>query len=130
RGGLALGLLVLAAAPPYGIAWVKTGNPIFPFRNDKFHSRQLDPKADIQDLRFRHPLTWSTPYDLTFRSNLYYEGQHGSFGFQYLVMTPLALLALLVSPRRPAVGAAVVAITAILLILNTEPNARYLYPAM
>ena len=130
RWGLALGLLLLAAAPPYGIAWVKTGNPIFPFRNDKFHSRQLDPKADIQDGRFRQPLTWSTPYDLTFRSNRYYEGQHGSFGFQYLVMAPLGLLALLVAPRRPAVGAAVVSIAAILLFLATEPNARYLYPAL
>ena len=130
RWGLAIGLLLVTAAPPYGIAWVKTGNPLFPFRNDKIHSRQLDPKADIQDNRFRQPLTWSTPYDLTFRSNRYYEGQHGSFGFQYLVMAPLALLALLVAPRRQAVVAAVVAIAAILLILNSEPNARYLYPAL
>ena len=130
RWGIALGLMLLAATPPYAIAWLKTGNPIFPFRNDKFHSRQLDPKADIRDIRFHEPLTWNTPYDLTFRSNRYYEGQHGSFGFQYLVIVPLALLTLLVSPRRQAVGAAVVAVTAILLVLNTEPNARYLYPAL
>jgi GtrA-like protein/dolichyl-phosphate-mannose-protein mannosyltransferase len=130
RWGIALGLMLVAAAPPYAIAWFKTGNPIFPFRNDKFHSRQLDPKADIRDIRFHEPLTWNTPYDLTFRSNRYYEGQHGSFGFQYLVMAPLALLTLLVSLRRQAVGAAVVAVTAILLVLNTEPNARYLYPAL
>ncbi len=130
RWGLAAALLVLTAAPPYAIAWAKTGNPLFPFRNDTFHSRQLDPKADIRDQRFHEPLTWSTPYDLTFHSNRYYEGQDGSFGFQYLALAPLALLALLVSARRPAVTAAVVAVTAILLILNTEPNARYLYPAM
>jgi putative flippase GtrA len=130
RWGIALGLLLVTAAPPYGIAWVKTGNPLFPFRNDKFHSRQLDSKADFRDQRFHDPLTWTTPYNLTFRSNRHYEGQDGSFGFQYLVMAPLALLALLVSPRRRAVGAAVVATTGILLILNSEPNARYLYPAL
>ena len=130
RWAIAFGLMLLAAAPPYAIAWVKTGNPIFPFRNEKFHSRQLDPKADIRDIRFHESLTWSTPYDLTFRTNRYYEGQHGSFGFQYLVITPLALLALLVWPRRQAVGAAAVAVTAILLVLGTEPNARYLYPAL
>jgi hypothetical protein len=130
RWGLALGLLLLAAAPPYTIAWLKTGNPIFPYRNDKIHSRQVDPKAEIRDLRFHEPLTWSAPYDLTFHTTRFYEGQHGSFGFQYLVLAPLALLALLVSPRRQAVGAAVVAVTAILLVLNTEPNARYLYPAL
>ena len=130
RWGLALALLLLAAAPPYTIAWVKTGNPLFPFRHEKFHSRQLDPKAELQDLRFHEPLTWSTPYDLTFRSNRYYEGQDGSFGFQYLVLAPLALLALLVTPRRQPVIAAVVAVTAILLVLATEPNARYLYPSL
>lgn len=130
RWGLALALLLAAAAPPYAIAWRQTGNPLFPFRNDKFHSRQLDPKADIRDDRFHKPLTWNTPYDLTFRSNRHYEGQDGSFGFQYLVMTPLALLALLVAPRRQAVGAAVVSLTAILLVLSSEPNARYLYPAL
>jgi glycosyltransferase involved in cell wall biosynthesis len=130
RWGFALALLLLAAAPPYTIAWIKTGNPLFPFRHEKFHSRQLDPKADLQDLRFHEPLTWSTPYDLTFRSNRYYEGQNGSFGFQYLVLAPLALLALLVTPRRQPVTAAVVAVTAILLVLATEPNARYLYPAL
>ena len=59
--------------------------------------------------RFADPLTWNTPYDLTFRTTRYYEGQYGSFGFQYLVLAPLALLALLVAPRRQAVVAAVVA---------------------
>jgi glycosyltransferase involved in cell wall biosynthesis len=130
RWGLAFGLLLLTAAPPYSIAWVKTGNPLFPFRNDKFHSPQLDPKAEFRDQRFHDPLTWSTPYDLIFRTNRHYEGQDGSFGFQYLVLAPLALLALLLTPRRQAVGAAAVAITGILLILNSEPNARYLYPAL
>jgi glycosyltransferase involved in cell wall biosynthesis len=130
RWGLALGLLLLTAAPPYGIAWLKTGNPIFPHRNERFHSPLLSPNADLLDNRFRQPLTWSTPYDLTFHSNRYYEGQDGSFGFQYLILGPLALLALLVAPRRQAVGAAIVATAALLLILTSEPNARYLYLAL
>jgi glycosyltransferase involved in cell wall biosynthesis len=130
RWGLAAALLLLAAAPPYAIAWVKTGNPLFPFRNENFHSRLLDSKAEFRDTRFHDPLTWATPYDLTFRTTRYYEGQYGSFGFQYLLMAPLALLALLLAPRRQAVGAAVVGTTGLLLILGTEPNARYLYPAM
>ena len=126
----AAALLLITAAPPYAIAWYKTGNPIFPFLNQKFHSRLLPPKAEIQDVRFRRPLTWSMPYDLTFRSNSLYEGQDGSFGFQYLVLAPMALLALLVITRRQAVAAAFVALTAILLVLRSEPNARYLYPAL
>jgi glycosyltransferase involved in cell wall biosynthesis len=123
-------LFLVTAVPPYAIAWFKTGNPLFPFLNDKFHSRLLEPKADIQDTRFRHALNWNLPYDLTFRSNTFYEGQDGSFGFQYLVLAPMALLALLVAQRREAVSAAFVALAAILLILRSEPNARYLYPAL
>jgi hypothetical protein len=130
RWALAAGLLLVTAAPPYAIAWLKTGNAIFPFRNDRFPSRLLDAKADFRDKRFRDPLTWSTPYDLTFHTHRHYEGQDGSFGFQYLVLAPLALLALLVSPRRQAVGAAVVGLGGVLLILNSETNARYLYPAL
>ena len=125
----ALALLVVTAAPRTRSHGSKRESAVS-FLNDRFHSRLLEPKAEIQDLRFRHPLTWSMPYELTFRSNSHYEGQDGSFGFQYLVLAPMALLALLVAPRRRAVSAALVALTAILLILRTEPNARYLYPAL
>jgi hypothetical protein len=70
------------------------------------------------------------PYDLTFRSNRLWEGQDGSFGFQYVVLAPMALLVLLAVTRRRAVAAAFVALTATFVILATEPNARYLYPAL
>ena len=56
------GGLFAAAAPPYAIAWLKTGNPIFPFLNQKIHSRLLPRDAEIRDARFRQPLTWHTPY--------------------------------------------------------------------
>ena len=127
---LALALLFVAAAPPYAIAWAKTGNPLFPFVNETFHSSLISPHAQIQDERFRRPLTWNTPYDLTFRTQRFYEGQDGTFGFQYLFLAPLGLLGLLVAPRRQAVIAAAVSLTACVLIFNSEPNARYLYPAL
>jgi 4-amino-4-deoxy-L-arabinose transferase-like glycosyltransferase len=130
RWALAPALLLLAAAPPYTIAWVTTGNPLFPFLRNHFPSRLLAPQADFQDQRFHEALTWNTPYRLTFRTSLYYEGQDGSFGFQYLALAPLALLGLAVSRNRRAVSAAAVALAASLLILATQPNARYLYPAL
>jgi hypothetical protein len=127
---LAALLLLATAAPPYVIAWAKTGNPLFPFLNERFHSGLLEPKADILDQRFRKPLTWNTPYDLTFHSSRHWEGQDGSFGFQYLGLAPLALLALLAAPRRKAITAAVVSLGGAILMLRVEPNARYLYPAL
>jgi hypothetical protein len=44
------------------------------------------------------------------------------------MMAPLALAALLVAPRRQPVSASAVGMTAIILILSSEPNARYSIP--
>src|SRR5207302_1315267 len=78
----------------------------------------------------RKTLTPRTPYGMTFRSSEYYEGQNGSLGFHWLVIVPLGLLGFAIARRRPAVSSAFVAFGAGAIILNTEPNARYLYAAM
>jgi hypothetical protein len=132
---LAAVLLVGLAAPPYAIAFAKTGNPLFPFLNQRFHSKLIPANAGMVDERFKRPLTWNTLYDLTFRTNLAYEGQNGSFGFQYLVLAPLGVAALLVVGRRHGTGsadasAAIVALGAAAIIMRTQPNARYLYAAL
>ncbi|MGA2196714.1 MAG: glycosyltransferase [Bryobacteraceae bacterium] len=127
---LAVVLLLATALPPYVIAYSKTGNPLFPFLNDKIPSPLLPRDAGLTDARFLRPLTWNTPYDLTFHSSKTYEGQDGSFGFQYLLLAPLGVVAILFLRRRPAVSAAVVALGASFLIMRSQPNARYLYPAL
>lgn len=124
---LALGLFVAAAAPTFAIAWGKTGNPVFPFYNQKFPSPLLEPAVSIRELRFRQPLRWQTPFDLTFHTSRFYEGQDGSFGFQYLLLIPLAALAAWPVRNRLAQAGAVVALGAMVLVLRSEPNARYLY---
>jgi hypothetical protein len=123
--------LVLAiASPPYAIAYLKTRNPLFPYVNTKFHSPLLAEGVIIADARFKKPLSVRTPYQLTFHTDGYYEGQRGSLGFQYLAFVPLGLLGFAVVRRRAAVSAAAVALGAGALILSTEPNARYLYAAL
>ncbi len=123
-------LLLAAALPPYAIAYAKTGNPLFPFLNPQIHSPLLDRSAVVQDYRFLQPLSWGTLYNLTFATTRYYEGQNGSFGFQYLLLAPLALLGLAMAGTRPARSAAVVAWAASIAVLLSTPNARYLYPAL
>ena len=123
-------VLVAAAVPTYAIAWWKTGNPIFPFLNEKIHSPLIDPTVQFQDNEFRAPLTWRTPFDLTFHTHRYYESQDGAFGFQYLLLAPLCLLAPLVANRRWALGAALVPLGAAILVLKFQPNARYCYAAL
>jgi glycosyltransferase involved in cell wall biosynthesis len=127
---LAVLLLLLTALPTYAIAWRKTGNPVFPFMNQKFPSPLLDRAADISFDQYRRPLSWRVPFDLTFHTNQSYEGQDGSFGFQYLLLAPLAVVALVVVRRRPAVSGAVVALGAAIVIMRSEPNARYVYAAL
>ena len=45
RSGIAVVLLLAAALPTYVIAWRMTGNPIFPFLNQKFPSPLVDHAA-------------------------------------------------------------------------------------
>jgi glycosyltransferase involved in cell wall biosynthesis len=129
-GGIALALLLAAALPTYAIAWRMTGNPIFPFLNQKFPSPILDHAAVIADPRFAQPLTWHTPFDLTFHTDRYFEGRAGSLGFQYLLLAPLGLIALAAIKRRPAGSAALVSLAGALIVLLFLPNARYLYPSL
>jgi hypothetical protein len=126
RAAAGIVLLVVCAAPPYVIAWRQTGNPIFPFLNEKIHSPLLEPQAQFRDNEFRMPLTWRTPYHLTFETHRYYESQDGSFGFQYLLLAPLALLA---ADRRSR-SAAAAGLGAAILTLGAEPNARFIYAAL
>jgi glycosyltransferase involved in cell wall biosynthesis len=126
-GVLALGLFFAAASPPYWIAWRKTGDPLFPYLVQRFPSPLLDQSVVLRDPRFREPLTWHTLFDLTFRTGRYFEGQDGSFGFQYLAIIPLSLVALIAVRRRETVAATVAALGAMTIVLASEPNIRYLY---
>jgi hypothetical protein len=123
-------ILLLSAAPPYVTAWAKTGNPLFPFLNDRFHSPLLAPHSPIADQRFHEPLAWDTVYGLTFNTHSYSEGRDGELGFQYLLLAPLALLALFANRSREVVGATAIAIVSSILILCTTPIARYLYEGL
>jgi hypothetical protein len=127
---LAMGLLVAVAAPPYLIAYAKTGNPVFPFLNAKLPSPMLERGLDFRDFRFHKPLAWNTPFNLTFHTGDYFEAQNGAFGFQYLLLIPLALVALLAAPHYAARTAAAVALGAGAIIMATQPNARYAYAAL
>ena len=124
---LAIGLFAAAALPAYAIAWRKTGDPLFPFLVQKFPSPMLDRSVVLRDPRFREPLTWHTPFDLVFHTGRYFEGQNGSFGFQYLLLMPLALIAVAAVRRRETASAAAAALGAMTVVLATEPNVRYLY---
>ncbi|HEV2446760.1 MAG TPA: hypothetical protein VGS58_12595, partial [Candidatus Sulfopaludibacter sp.] len=128
-GAVAVVLLLAVGLPSYLVAWRKTGNPVFPFYNQRIPSPVLDRSVVIVS-PFHQPLNWKTPYNLTFRTSDFYEGQNGSFGFHYLLLAPLALACLLIDRKRPLAIAATAGFGAIVIVLATEPNVRYVYAAL
>ncbi|HEY1221675.1 MAG TPA: glycosyltransferase [Bryobacteraceae bacterium] len=129
-GWLAMALAGAAALPPYVIAWWKTGDPLFPYLGKLFpHSMAPAPNI-ITDSRFHAPLQLRTLFDLTFHTHNFYEGQDGSFGFQYLLLIPLVLAGVWAARNRAAASAAVVALVSCLIVLPAQPNARYIYASL
>jgi hypothetical protein len=123
----AAALLAFFASPPYIYSWAKSGNPVFPFANAIFRSSYFGTTESFSDPRFTAPISWRTPYDVTFRSGKYFEGQAGGAGFQYfLLLLPAAIF---VRRRTARLSLAIGGAAAILLLIFL-PNLRYLYPAL
>ncbi|MGB7761348.1 MAG: glycosyltransferase family 39 protein, partial [Bryobacteraceae bacterium] len=127
---LAVAIAAAAALPPYFIAWWKTGDPLFPYLGNLFPRSMAPAPSIIADSRFHAPLDLRTLFDLTFHTHAYYEGQDGSFGFQYLLLIPLVLAGVWAVRNRAAASAAVVALVSCVLVLPAQPNARYIYASL
>jgi glycosyltransferase involved in cell wall biosynthesis len=123
-------LLLAAALPTYVISWRLTGDPVYPFLNQTFPSPLVDRTVSFADPRYKQPIAFREPYDLTFHTNRYGEGRPGSLGFHYLLLVPLGAVALMAVRRRPALSAAVVSFGGALIVLKFLPNDRYLYPSL
>jgi len=128
--GWAMVIFLAAALPTYAIAFAKTGSPLFPFRNAVFSSKLIPKSETFRDERFREKPSFLTPYNVTFHTRRYFEGQDGALGLAFFFVVPLGLLGLMVRRPPQAVSAAVVATGASALILCTEPNVRYIYPCL
>lgn len=118
---------VVFAAPPYLNAWHMSGNPMYPFANHFFKSPYFDQATSLEDVRYQQRLDWKAGYDAAFRSGEYFEGQSGSMGFQYFLLT-LPLLILL--DRRGPRAIVLLGVCGALITFATLPNVRYLYPAL
>jgi hypothetical protein len=130
RAGLAAaGVWLLAALPPYAIAWFKTGNPLFPFLNERFHSPLLPAGVSLADENFRASIRPGLLWDLTFHTHRYLQGQDGGLGFHYFLLVPLGIVGLALG-RRGRASAGWVAVAGSFLVLFLTPNARYIYAAL
>ena len=124
----ALFLFLVVACFPYVKAYVLSGNPVYPFGNSYFKSPYI--AEDLRDHRYEEKLTWRTPMRVTFETNHYYEGQDGSFGFQYILLLPLCAFAMFLRSEPMSRVAALTGLLGAMIIIAIQPNARYLYPAL
>jgi len=118
---LALGL------PPYVNAWARTGNPLFPFMGNVFPSQYTNASFFVNDTRWSEKPSWRTLYDLTFYSSRFSEGQNGGFGFQALLLLPLAFAIPYRRWPRAARTPFWLAVAATPVVLLSVPHLRYLY---
>lgn len=127
-----LGAIVLCgiiASPPYVTAWVKTGNPVFPYYNDVFRSPYYGTNSNWTDGRWKIPFSWHAPFDVTFRSSRFLESQNGAIGVSWIFL----ILLFLTAPRsmftRPVVAALLVGAFVFIYTFSRASYLRYLVPA-
>ena len=125
----AVGIFAVMAAYPYAYAFIKTGNPVFPFLNHIFKSPYF---AEVAFAGLSRPVPTNL-YQLTFQTGRWIDGggTNGALGFHYLVLIPLSVLAL--GRTFPNLGWVSLICTVVYLaslFLFAEANVRYFYPAL
>ncbi len=127
-------LLILAAtllaAWPYANAWMRTGNPVFPFFNGLFRSPYFDSGSSFTNPLYVVPLRPWSIYELFFSSGRFIEGREGAAGFHWLLLLPVVLLAFL--RRRPLAQWLCLALAALFFVAVFPQQAylRYLLPVL
>ena len=122
-------LCAIIAAPPYATAWVKTGNPVFPYFNDVFRSPHYDINPHWADDRWQTRFSWHALFDVTFRSSRFLESQNGALGLSWVLL----ILLLFTAPRsmftRPMIAALGIGVFFFLFTWSRASYIRYLVPA-
>lgn len=114
---------------PYVNAWLRSGNPVFPFLNAVFRSPFYE-AANFRDTRFETPLEWTTLYELTFHSRRFIEGWDGAAGFLLLALLPVCLAAWRPSWPKARTALLAAALAGGALNYAAQSNLRYLYPML
>jgi MFS family permease len=122
-------LCAIIAAPPYATAWVKTGNPVFPYFNDVFRSPHYSINPHWADDRWQTQFSWHALFDVTFRSSKFLESQNGALGLSWVLL----ILLLFTAPRsmftRPMIAALGIGVFFFLFTWSRASYIRYLVPA-
>ena len=123
---MAVPILAIGSVP-YVVAWLITGNPVFPFFNAVFHS-PLFPPENFVDTRWTGKASLGLIDKLTFKTSQFMEGGNGGFGFQHFLLLPGVAAALLFVRRPDVLIPALCGAGMFAMICVFTQYARYLYP--
>jgi len=114
----------------YVVAWVKTGNPLFPFYNAVFKSPYWDP-INFLDRRWVGEISWNLPWKMTFESSRYEESSDGSMGLLLLFLLACAGSLIAVCRRNlVALVPLVAGVIYLVAILVQIQYLRYILPGL
>jgi 4-amino-4-deoxy-L-arabinose transferase-like glycosyltransferase len=129
RRALVLMLLAtLVATWPYANAWIRTGNPVFPFMNAIFHSPYFDAAESFTNPLYVVPLRPSSIYELFVFSGRFIEGFDGAAGFHWLLL--LAVIVVGFMGHRPLPQWLCLSLGALffVVVFSQQAYLRYLFP--
>src|SRR4029079_12241734 len=113
---------------PYANAWIRTGNPVFPFMNDLFRSPLFDFTSSFKNRHYDAPLRIWSPYELIGSSGRSIEGADGAAGFHWLLLFPIVAFGFF--RRRPRAQWLCLALATIFFVsvFTQQAYLRYLLP--
>ena len=125
-----LALAVTVGAWPYANAWLRTGNPLFPYLNVWFQSPAFDTSQNFSNDLYVTPLRPWTLHETILQSHSFIEGLDGAAGFHWLLLIPVIIVALL-RWGRWRVPAALVCLGTFFFVTvySQQSYLRYLLPA-
>ena len=121
--------LLILGAWPYALAYVESGNPVFPFYNSLFRS-PFYPPVDFSNALFDAELAWNLPYLLVFSSEQFGGGRVAGAGFQWLTLAAPAVAALFLFRVRRAGLLLAVATLSLLVVFQFQTFLRYIFPVL
>jgi hypothetical protein len=129
RTSLCVAVAAAIGAFPYVNAWLRTGNPVFPFMNRLFRSPLTDTTTSFDNPMYRIPLGPTSLHDVLLDGHRFLEGADGAAGLHWLLVIPLVVIALV--RRQPPRIVACAALFALyfVAVFTQQAYLRYLFPA-
>lgn len=127
-------VFLLVSVQPYLTAYLKTGNPVFPFYNTIFKSQYFRTDSAFGNGHafanpwFLRPLSGSMFWESSINSKVYGEGDaDGTIGIVFLVLIPLSFVAAVQARRWWVLSGLITAVGYCILVFNSQAYLRYVY---